>query len=86
MALTVPPLEVNIVKALATVHYKPKGVFFTQGTYPQFKESLGAAVNGVIVWTSWDPSVQWDGTLTGKAVLEPDLRQQLHGQGRQPAR
>lgn len=66
MVLTVPPLEVNIVKALATVHYKPKGVFFTQGTYPQFKQSLGAAANGVIVWTSWDPTVRWEGTLNGK--------------------
>ncbi len=66
MVLTVPPLEVNIVKALATVHYKPKGVSFTQGTYPQFKESVGAAANGVIVWTSWDPSVRWEGTLNGK--------------------
>lgn len=66
MVLTVPPLEVNIVKALATVHYRPKGVFFTQGTYPQFKESLGSQANDVIVWTSWDPTIKWEGTLNGK--------------------
>jgi branched-chain amino acid transport system substrate-binding protein len=73
MVLTMPPLEVNIAKALATVQYKPKGVFFTQGTYPQFQESLGAAADGIILWTSWDPALTWAGTFNGKDYTNADF-------------
>lgn len=73
MVLTMPPLEVNVAKALATVKYKPKGVFFTQGTYPQFKESLGDAANGIILWTSWDAGVKWTGTFNGKEYTNADF-------------
>lgn len=75
MALTMPPLEVNIAKALATVQYKPKGVFFTQGTYPQFQESLGAAADGIILWTSWDPNLTWEGTFNGEKYTNADFIQ-----------
>jgi branched-chain amino acid transport system substrate-binding protein len=72
-ALTQNPTEVNIVRALATVKYKPKGAFFSQGTYDQFQKSLGARANGVIVWSTWSPTVRWKGLLNGKEFSNQDF-------------
>jgi branched-chain amino acid transport system substrate-binding protein len=72
-ALTQTPTEVNIVRALATVKYHPKGAFFSQGTYDQFKKSLGSKVNGIIVWSTWSPSVKWQGLLNGKPFSNQDF-------------
>ena len=63
----------NIVRALATVKYHPKGAFFSQGTYDQFKKSLGKNVNGVIVWSTWSPDVKWEGLLNGKPFSNQDF-------------
>lgn len=72
-ALTVPPTEVELVKALRTVSYQPKGAFFSQGTYPEFKESLGDAVNGIIVWSTWSPSAEWEGEINGEPYTNQDF-------------
>jgi branched-chain amino acid transport system substrate-binding protein len=72
-ALTQVPTEVNITKALSTVGYKPKGVFYSQGTYPEFKEALGKAVNGIIVWSTWAPDVRWEGELNGETFTNQDF-------------
>lgn len=72
-ALTQNPTEVNIARALATVKYKPKGAFFSQGTYEEFQKSLGDNANGVIVWSSWSPKVEWKGTLNGKPFSNQDF-------------
>lgn len=72
-ALTVPPTEVELVKALRTVDYKPKGAFFSQGTYPEFKESLGDAVNGIIVWSTWSKTAQWEGEINGESYTNQDF-------------
>jgi branched-chain amino acid transport system substrate-binding protein len=72
-ALTTPPSEVNIVRALATVKYRPKGAFFSQGTYDQFKKSLGDKVNGIIVWSTWSKDVKWEGLLNGKPFSNQDF-------------
>lgn len=71
--LTTPPDEVNIVRALQTVEYNPKATFFAQGTYPEFLEALGAGVNGIQVWTTWDPTIQWEGTLAGEPFSNQDF-------------
>ena len=72
-ALTVPPTEVELVKALRTVGYQPKGAFFSQGTYPEFKESLGDAVDGIIVWSTWSPTAAWEGEINGKPYTNQDF-------------
>jgi branched-chain amino acid transport system substrate-binding protein len=72
-ALTVPPTEVELVKALRTVRYKPKGAFFSQGTYPEFKESLGDAINGIIVWSTWSQNAQWEGEINGEPYTNQDF-------------
>jgi branched-chain amino acid transport system substrate-binding protein len=72
-ALTVPPGEVDLVKAFRTVKYQPKGAFFSQGTYPEFKESLGDAVNGILVWSTWAPTAEWEGEINGKPYTNQDF-------------
>jgi len=72
-ALTQTPTEVNIARALATVKYKPKGVFFSQGTYDQFQKSLGDNADGIIVWSSWSPKVEWQGLLNDKPFSNQDF-------------
>lgn len=71
--LTVPPTEVELVKALRTVGYQPKGAFFSQGTYPEFKESLGDAVEGIIVWSTWSPTATWEGEINGEPYTNQDF-------------
>ena len=77
-ALTTPPYEVDIVRALKTVHYHPKGAFFSQGTYDQFKTSLGDAVNGIIVWSTWAPSIGWQGRLNDEPFSNQDFVKAFH--------
>jgi branched-chain amino acid transport system substrate-binding protein len=84
-ALTTPPAEVNIVKAMRTVAYKPKGAFFSQGTYDEFKKSLGDAVNGIMVWSTWSPEAQWQGTLNGKPYGNQDFVRDFQAKFHQPA-
>jgi branched-chain amino acid transport system substrate-binding protein len=72
-ALTVPPTEVELVRALRTVRYRPKGAFFSQGTYPEFKESLGDAINGILVWSTWSPNAQWEGEINGEPYTNQEF-------------
>jgi branched-chain amino acid transport system substrate-binding protein len=72
-ALTVPPGEVELVKAFRTVKYQPKGAFFTQGTYPEFKESLGDAADGILVWSTWSPTAEWEGEINGEPYTNQDF-------------
>lgn len=58
--------EVEFTRALQTVGYNPRVAFYSQGTYAEFQQALGSAVNGIIVWSTWDPAVEWDGLLGGK--------------------
>lgn len=67
-ALTLPPAEVDIVKAMSTVDYQPKATWFTQGTYPEFGEQLGDAADGIMTWSTWDPEIKWEG---GELAGEP---------------
>jgi branched-chain amino acid transport system substrate-binding protein len=72
-ALTVPPGEVELVKAFRTVKYQPKGAFFSQGTYPEFQESLGDATDGIIVWSTWSNAAQWEGEINGEPYSNQDF-------------
>lgn len=72
-ALTVPPTEVELVKAFNTVGFQPKGAFFSQGTYPEFKESLGDAINGIIVWSTWSKNARWEGEINGEPYTNQDF-------------
>lgn len=73
LALTTPPVEIDLIRAMQTIDYNPKAAFFSQGTYSEFYDALGSAVNGITVWTTWDPTVQWEGVLAGRQFTNQDF-------------
>lgn len=67
------PAEVDIAKAMETVGYEPKAAFFSQGTYPEFAESVGKASDGLLMWSTWNPDVEWEGELNGAPYSNQDF-------------
>jgi branched-chain amino acid transport system substrate-binding protein len=65
--------EIQLVKALQTVGYQPKGLFSSEGTQAEFFENLGSGSDGVMIFSSWDPVVQWEGLLAGEKFTNPDF-------------
>lgn len=84
-ALTLPPGEVDIVRAMQTVGYQPSAAFFTQGTYDEFQEQLGDAANGIMVWSTWDPTIEWEGTLAGEPFTNEDFAREIEERTGEPA-
>lgn len=84
-ALTLPPGEVDIVRAMQTVGYQPSAAFFTQGTYDEFGEQLGDAANGIMVWSTWDPTIEWEGTLAGEPFTNEDFAREIEARIGSPA-
>jgi len=67
------PAEVDIAKAMRTVGYEPKAAFFSQGTYPEFVDSVGEAADGLLMWSTWNPDVEWEGELNGEPYSNQDF-------------
>ncbi|HEX2129861.1 MAG TPA: amino acid ABC transporter substrate-binding protein [Solirubrobacterales bacterium] len=67
------PAEVDIAKAMRTVGYEPKAAFFSQGTYPEFVDSVGEAADGLLMWSTWNPEVEWEGELNGEPYSNQDF-------------
>lgn len=84
-ALTLPPGEVDIVRAMQTVGYQPSTAFFTQGTYDEFQEQLGDAANGIMVWSTWDPTIEWEGMLAGEPFNNEDFAREVEERTGAPA-
>lgn len=84
-ALTLPPAEFDVVRAMQTVEYQPKGAFFSQGTYLEFEEQLGEAANGIMVWSTWDPTIEWEGELAGEPFNNEDFVREIEERTGQPA-
>jgi branched-chain amino acid transport system substrate-binding protein len=57
---------IQLIRALKTVGYKPKGIFMSQGAQAAFEEALGADANGVVIQASWHPLANFTGLLNGK--------------------
>ena len=57
---------IQLVRAIKTVGYQPKGLFMSQGGQKEFGEQLGADANGVTVQASWHPLANFTGVLNGK--------------------
>ena len=57
---------IQLVRAIKTVGYQPKGLFMSQGAQKEFGEQLGADANGVTVQASWHPLANFTGVLNGK--------------------
>jgi branched-chain amino acid transport system substrate-binding protein len=56
---------IQLVRALQTVGYNPKGIFMSQGAQKEFQEALGDAANGVTIQASWHPLANFTGLLNG---------------------
>jgi branched-chain amino acid transport system substrate-binding protein len=84
-ALTLPPGEVDIVRAMQTVDYQPSAAFFSQGTYDEFQEQLGDAANGIMVWSTWDPTIAWEGVLVGEPFNNEDFAREIEARTGAPA-
>ena len=57
---------IQLIRALQTVGYQPKGIFMSQGAQKEFEEALGSAANGVTIQASWHPLANFSGMLNGK--------------------
>ncbi len=86
MGLTASPDEtIQLVRALQTVDYQPKGVFLSQGTQEEFREGVGDAAEGVTIHSSWHPAVQWEGLLGGETFTNQDFIDAFEAEyGREP--
>jgi branched-chain amino acid transport system substrate-binding protein len=74
IGLTASPDEtIQLVRAMQTVGYQPKGVYLSQGTQEEFKEGVGDAANGITIHASWHPAVEWEGRLAGKPYTNLDF-------------
>jgi branched-chain amino acid transport system substrate-binding protein len=73
--LTASPDEaIQLVRALQTVEYQPKGVYLSQGSQQEFADALGEAANGVTIHAAWHPAVQWEGTLAGEPYTNQNFQ------------
>ncbi len=57
---------IQLIRALQTVGYQPKGVFMSQGAQKEFQEALGSVADGVTIQASWHPLANFSGMLNGK--------------------
>ncbi len=74
VALTASAEEaVQLTRALQTLKYQPKAIFMSQGTQNEYQESVGTAAEGVMIHSSWHPSVDWQGRLSGKPFSNKDF-------------
>jgi branched-chain amino acid transport system substrate-binding protein len=73
---------VQLVRAFKTVQYNPKAIYLSQGTQVEFQEGLGPDSEGVLVHSSWDSVVPFDGLLSGEPYTNIDFQrdfEQVYG-------
>ena len=64
---------IQLTRAMQTVGYQPKMVYFSQGTQPEFVEGVGEAANGIIMHTGWHPNANWVGLLGSMEFSNSDF-------------
>ncbi len=69
-----PDDAIQLVRALQTVEYQPKGVYLSQGSQQEFADAVGEAANGVTIHAAWHPAVQWEGVLAGEAYTNQEFQ------------
>jgi branched-chain amino acid transport system substrate-binding protein len=73
--LTASPDEaIQLVRALETVEYEPKGVYLSQGSQQEFADALGESADGVTIHAAWHPAVQWEGLLAGEVYTNQNFQ------------
>lgn len=64
---------VQLTRALKTVQATPKAIYLSQGTQLEFQEGLGPDTAGVMVQSSWDGAVPFQGMINGKDYSNQDF-------------
>jgi branched-chain amino acid transport system substrate-binding protein len=73
--LTASPDEaIQLVRALETVEYQPKGVYLSQGSQQEFADALGESADGITIHAAWHPAVQWEGLLAGEVYTNQNFQ------------
>ena len=73
--LTASPDEaIQLVRALQTVEYQPKGVYLSQGSQQEFADALEDAANGITIHAAWHPAVKWEGMLAGEPYTNKNFQ------------
>ena len=73
--LTASPDEaIQLVRALQTVEYQPKGIYLSQGSQQEFADALGESADGVTIHAAWHPAVQWEGLLAGEPYTNQNFQ------------
>jgi branched-chain amino acid transport system substrate-binding protein len=73
--LTASPDEaIQLVRALETVGYQPKGIYLSQGSQQEFADALEGSAEGVTIHAAWHPAVQWEGVLAGEAYTNQQFQ------------
>ena len=66
MACSASPDEaIQLVRALRTVHFSPKGLYMSQGSQAEFQKALGEAANGILTHAAWHAAAPYQGLLLG---------------------
>ena len=74
VALTASAEEaVQLTRSFQTIKYHPKLIWLSQGTQPEYQESVGSAAEGVLIHSSWHPVANWKGVLSGKSFSNSDF-------------
>ena len=68
-----PEEAVQLTRALKTVRHNPKHLMLTQGTQSEFLEGLGAATEGIMIYSAWHKDAPFEGTLAGKRMNNSDF-------------
>ena len=73
--LTASPDEaIQLVRALQTVEYQPKGIYLSQGSQQEFADALGESADGITIHAAWHPAVQWEGLLAGEPYTNQNFQ------------
>jgi len=73
--LTASPDEaIQLMRALETVEYEPKGIYLSQGSQQEFADALGETADGVTIHAAWHPAVQWEGLLAGEVYTNQNFQ------------
>jgi branched-chain amino acid transport system substrate-binding protein len=54
---------IQLTRAMQTVGYQPRFVYFSQGTQPEYIEGVGEATEGVLIHSGWSVEANWVGIL-----------------------
>ncbi|TMQ11488.1 MAG: branched-chain amino acid ABC transporter substrate-binding protein [Deltaproteobacteria bacterium] len=67
MACSASPDEaIQLVRAMRTVRFSPRGLYISQGSQAEFKQAVGEAANGIMTHAAWHAAAPYQGLLAGE--------------------